>query len=56
MSCQQGQMPGKGGGGSSGGSGMMKAPGGGGAQIPRAGFESNPKSYFSGLHASGKKF
>ncbi|XP_021986801.1 glycine-rich RNA-binding protein 5, mitochondrial-like [Helianthus annuus] len=41
---------GGGSGGNSGGS--MKAPGGGGAYISRAGFESNPKGYFGGLHGN----
>ena len=44
---------GSGGGGSSGGP-MMKAPGGDGANISREAFESNPKAYFSDLHAAQK--
>ncbi|KAG8382815.1 hypothetical protein BUALT_Bualt05G0116900 [Buddleja alternifolia] len=47
-----GGKEGGGGGGKGGcGSGMMKAPGGGGDCISRAGFESNPQGYFSGLHS-----
>ncbi|BAT93854.1 uncharacterized protein HKW66_Vig0196940 [Vigna angularis] len=40
------------GGGDSGGN--MKAPGGDGSSISREAFESNPKAYFSDLHAASK--
>ncbi|GKF98617.1 glycine-rich RNA-binding protein 7-like protein, partial [Tanacetum coccineum] len=45
---------GGGGGKGGGGSGFMKAPGGDGSYISRAGFESNPKGYFDGLHGGSK--
>ncbi|XP_047154742.1 glycine-rich RNA-binding, abscisic acid-inducible protein-like [Vigna umbellata] len=34
--------------------GNMKAPGGDGSHISREAFESNPKAYFSDLHAASK--
>ncbi|KAL3510649.1 hypothetical protein ACH5RR_030050 [Cinchona calisaya] len=37
-----------------GGGGLIKAPGGGGSYISRAGFEANPRGYFSGLCGSQK--
>ncbi|KAL8260356.1 hypothetical protein R6Q59_028309 [Mikania micrantha] len=42
------------GGKSGGGSDSMKAPGDDGAYISRAGFESNPKGCFDGLHGGSK--
>ena len=36
------------------GGGYMKAPGGGGSYISRAGFEANPRGYFSGLRGGQK--
>lgn len=62
-SCSKGPGAGGGGGGNTGGNkggntgggnDIMKAPGGVGAYISRAGFEKDPKGYFSDLHAKEK--